>query len=273
MEHDQKSGPRGRLPRVLGLFDARQLVRESEHGGDSTLETWIALTFLAGKTEYLRLGTIVTPIPFRPPGMLAKQVSTLDLASGGRVILGVGAGWSQTEFEGYSEWNEPKIRVDKTLEGLELILKLWTTGGRVSHHGQYFNAKGATLEPKPVQKPYPPLLFGGVGKRMLGMAGRYADICCIPAFSEIGSEKSKEIVLKSARKYSREDKLSFAQISWGFSAKYHSVEVAKKVSDSKRQGCDYLIVGFPRETYFEAMKDFAKMSFLHFETCLSLTDS
>ena len=88
-------------------------------GGDSTLDTWISLAYLASKTENIRLGTLVTPIPFRSPSILAKMISTLDTISQGRVVLGVGAGWSQAEFEGYSEWNEPKIRVDKTEEGLE----------------------------------------------------------------------------------------------------------------------------------------------------------
>jgi len=69
---------------------------------DSTLESWIALSYLAAKTQNIKLGTIVTPIPFRPPAMLAKMVSTMDVLSSGRAVLGVGAGWSQTEFEGYS---------------------------------------------------------------------------------------------------------------------------------------------------------------------------
>jgi alkanesulfonate monooxygenase SsuD/methylene tetrahydromethanopterin reductase-like flavin-dependent oxidoreductase (luciferase family) len=73
-----------------------------DRGGNSTLETWTTLSYLAGKTKRLKLGTLVTPIPFRPPGILAKEVSTLDVISGGRTILGIGAGWSQTEFEGYS---------------------------------------------------------------------------------------------------------------------------------------------------------------------------
>src|SRR6058998_4284345 len=142
-------------------------------GGDSTLETWTALTYLAARTEKIKLGTLVTPIPFRPPGILAKTVSTLDLLSKGRTILGVGAGWSQTEFEGYSTWDEPRVRVDKTREGLELILKLWTEKS-VDFNGKYFHAKGAVLESKPVQKPHPPLLFGGTKTRMFRMAGEYA---------------------------------------------------------------------------------------------------
>src|SRR5437899_109982 len=164
-----------------------------ERGGDSTFETWTALTYLAAKTEKIRLGTLVTPIPFRPPGILAKEISTLDLLSSGRTILGVGAGWSQPEFEGYSEWNSPKVRVDKTLEGLELILKLWTSNGKVNHQGKYYTAKDAVLDPKPLQKPHPLLLFGGAGRRMLGMAGRYADICCIPPWAGSDFGRAKEV--------------------------------------------------------------------------------
>ena len=119
----------------------------------------------------MRIGTLVTPIPFRPPGILAKIVSTLDVISSGRAILGVGAGWSQTEFEGYSEWTDGKTRVDKTEEGVQLILKLWQEA-KVEFQGKFYKAKGAILDPKPVQKPHPPLLFGGVSPRTLRLAGQ-----------------------------------------------------------------------------------------------------
>ncbi|MHA1939996.1 MAG: LLM class flavin-dependent oxidoreductase, partial [Candidatus Thorarchaeota archaeon] len=76
-----------------------------------TMESWITLAWLAAKTEQIHLGTMVTPIPFRPPGLVAKMLSTLDVLSNGRVIAGIGAGWSQIEFEGYSEWNKSKVRV------------------------------------------------------------------------------------------------------------------------------------------------------------------
>ncbi len=136
-----------------------------------TLDTWTVLSYLAAKTRRLMLGTLVTPVPFRPPGILAKMVATLDVITSGRAILGVGAGWSQTEFQGYSEWTDGKTRVDKTEEGVQLILKLWHED-KVDFHGRYYKAQGAVLEPKPVQKPHPPLLFGGSSPRMLRLAGR-----------------------------------------------------------------------------------------------------
>jgi len=226
-------------------------------GGDKTLETWTALTYVAARTEQIHVGTLVTPIPFRPPGMLAKELSTLDVISKGRVLLGVGAGWSQTEFEGYSEWDDPKIRVDKTKEGLELILKLWTTQGKIDFSGKYYKALGAVLDPKPVQSPHPPLLFGGVSKRMLRMAGKFADICVIPPWTPLGRVKAMELVMDSAKKNSRESKISFAALSFG-REKYDRSELSKMVSQAKDQGCEYYIAGFPRVGHLEAMKDFEK---------------
>src|SRR5213593_336899 len=181
-------------------------------GGDSTLETWTALTYLAARTKKIKLGTLVTPIPFRPPGILAKTVSTFDLLSSGRTVLGVGAGWSQTEFEGYSVWDPPKIRVEKTEEGLQLILKLWQEP-KVDFNGKYYHAKEAVLEPKPVQKPHPPLLFGGTGTRMLRMAGKYGDICMISPFGNAILGRRKRVVLDEAKRHNRATKVSFAGIA------------------------------------------------------------
>ncbi len=227
--------------------------------GDSTLETWTTLTYLAAKAERLHLGTLVTPIPFRPPGMLAKMVSTLDQLSGGRTFLGVGAGWSQVEFEGYSQWDPNKVRVEKTEEGLNLILKLWTEP-KVSFKGKYYHANGAVLDPKPQQKPHPPLLFGGVGPRMLKMAGRYADICLIPRFPGIDNAKSRKIVMDEAKREKREGKPSFADMA-PFpepGSTYNSKEYSGLVENSLEAGCRYFIATFPHIGYMEALRDFAK---------------
>src|SRR5438552_11643637 len=124
---------------------------------DSTVESWVALTYLAAKTQNVKLGTIVTPIPFRPPAMLAKMVSTMDVLSAGRAILGVGAGWSQTEFEGYGTWDDPKTRVDKTREGVELILQLWQKP-HVDFKGMYYHARCAILDSTSLEKPHPSLM-------------------------------------------------------------------------------------------------------------------
>jgi alkanesulfonate monooxygenase SsuD/methylene tetrahydromethanopterin reductase-like flavin-dependent oxidoreductase (luciferase family) len=226
-------------------------------GGNSTVETWIGLTYLSAKTEKLKLGTLVTPIPFRPPAMLAKMVSTTDVLSSGRTVLGVGAGWSQTEFEGYSQWDDARTRVDKTEEGLGLILELWQNQ-KVDFHGKHYQARGAVLDPKPVQKPYPPLLFGGVGPRMLRMAGRYADICFIPPWAEMPFGKAKEIVLREARKTGRQSKLAFAAGSPRAPEKFDLKEAERGVAAAAKEGCYYYMMPFPRENFSESMNRFAK---------------
>lgn len=140
--------------------------------GNRTFDAYILLSYLAGKTESIRLGTCVTPLPFRNPAMLAKMIATLDRLSEGRVIVGVGAGWSRKEFEGYSEWSEDATRVRKTEEALELMTRLWGEK-KVTFKGKFYSTKGAILEPGPVQKPHPPLWFGTKGKVMMQLAAKY----------------------------------------------------------------------------------------------------
>ncbi len=142
--------------------------------GPETLDAWDVLAYAAGVTSHMRLGTVVTPIPFRPPAQLAKQVATVDILSEGRAILGVGVGWHQDEFDGYSQWDPLGVRVKKTMEGLDLILRLWTED-KVDFDGEYYQAKGAVLEPKPVSKPHPPLWFGVLGPKMRRLTARYGD--------------------------------------------------------------------------------------------------
>lgn len=142
--------------------------------GPETLDAWSILSYLAGQTSVIKLGTAVTPIPFRPPAQLAKIVASVDHLSGGRTILGVGAGWHQPEFDGFSSWGSPGERVTRTSEALDLITRLWT-GEKISFEGKNYNSEGAVISPVPTQKPYPPMWFGVRGPRMLDLASRYAD--------------------------------------------------------------------------------------------------
>ena len=225
---------------------------------DSTVESWVALTYLAAKTQEIKLGTIVTPIPFRPPAMLAKMVATMDVLSSGRAVLGIGAGWSQTEFEGYSTWDDPKTRVDKTKEGVELILQLWEKP-QVDFKGKYYHAKGAILDPKPVQKPHPPLMFGGVGTRMLQLAGRYADICHIPPRVQVPMEKARLIVKQEARRFHREDKIAFAAGSVANrDQKFDLKAVEQDVEKAAKDGALYYIAPLQRVGYLDNLKELAK---------------
>lgn len=255
------------------MWDPSDLGVDSYQGIDSTLETWILLTDLAAKTTNIRLGTWVTPVPLRPPAMLAKIVSTVDLLSSGRVILGVGAGATRRMFEAYSQWDTPRVRVDKTGEGVELILRLWTEK-KVDYKGHYYNTKGAVLDPKPIQKPHPPLLFGGGGRRMLRLAGRCADICYVPPWNKMDAKEAREIVLTEAKRYNRQNQIRFAYAytPLGPSQHYSREHYGKHVEEAAKNGYDYFITAFnmdaapweveastPKaiENYLHSLRDFA----------------
>lgn len=222
---------------------------------NKTLDTWINISYLLAMTEHIKLGTLVTPIPFRPPGMLAKMIATADVLSGGRTMVGVGAGWSQIEFEGYSEWNNPSIRVDKTYEGLDLMVQLWTKDV-VNFEGKYYKAKGAILDPKPLQKPYPKLIFGSRGTRMLKLAGQFADICFIPPWPGKSPEEMKKIALDSAQEHNRTDKLIFMAGTMGPT---DIEEFPTKIEQAVDSGAGYFLASFQRTPKIgETINKFAK---------------
>jgi len=216
---------------------------------DETLEPWLYLSYLAAKTSRIRLGTCVTPIPLRPPGVLAKMVSTLDVLSGGRAILGVGMGWYISEFEAYSCWDPNNLRFEKTKEALDLMLRLWTED-KVNFEGKYYRAKEAVLLPKPLQKPHPPLWFGGTGRRMLELAAELGNglICIGPRWlpTYVSSEDFGKIVEKVKRL--REDKGRAGDFAFACIIAPHedSREFVKEVESYKRSGMNYLILNLMR---------------------------
>lgn len=138
------------------------------------IDVWSFLSYLAAKTRRIRLGTCVTPIPFRQPAILAKSISSIDNLSNGRVILGAGFGWFKPEFDGFSKWYETKERIAFTEEAIQLMQQLWTKNeGPVNFQGRYLRSEEAVIEPKPIQKPHPPIWFGGHLSHSLRMAGEY----------------------------------------------------------------------------------------------------
>ena len=222
-----------------------------------TLETWTFLTYLAAKTENIKLGTLVTPLPFRHPGVLAKRISTLDNLSNGRVIFGVGAGWSQVEFNGYSNWLGVKSRVDKTHEALDIITRLWTEKS-VTHESTHYNILDAVLEPKPIQKPYPKLLFGSSGKRMLRLTGKMGDYCYIPPWQMQNYSKMKEVVLEAAEKAGRKDKVEFIGGIMGAMKPYDTKEYVQYVEMAEKTGSTVCNIAFPRETIAKDIMRFSE---------------
>jgi len=161
-----------------------------------SLEAWTILSGLSQVTEKMRLGTLVTCPTHRPPAMLAKIVATLDIMSNGRVDLGLGAGWNGYEQLAYGlPWEEtPKARIERLVETLKILKGLWTNDS-YSFEGKYYNVHDAACLPKPIQKPYPRILIGGKGEKLLLKAvARYGDAWNIDEFSPDAYAKKLDIL-------------------------------------------------------------------------------
>ena len=159
-------------------------------GGDPngpTFEGWTLLSALAAQTERLRLGLLVTSNRFRPPPMLAKIAATVDVVSGGRLDFGIGAGSRPSPPEAHREYaahglpfHNSAHAVGSLAEAYAVIRRLWTEAEPFDFDGAYLQLTGAFCNPKPVQRPYPPILIGGRSTATLRVVAEHADLWNIP---------------------------------------------------------------------------------------------
>jgi F420-dependent oxidoreductase-like protein len=170
-----------------------------------SLDAWGTLCALAASTRTLRLGTMVSPATFRHPSELAKLVTTADHVSGGRVELGLGAGWNEPEHSAYGFPFPPlRTRMDLLAEQLAVVHGNWSAGP-FSFSGSHYTLDGLVALPRPVQSPHPPLLMGGAaGPRAVALAARYADEynTVFPTVDE--ARERRERVLAACSKANRE---------------------------------------------------------------------
>jgi F420-dependent oxidoreductase-like protein len=155
------------------------------------MEGWTILTALAAVTRRIRLATLVSSVHYRNPTHLAKIAAGVDQISRGRLTFGIGAGWFETEYRQYG-WEfppRPAVRIRQMEEAVRLIRALWTEK-RTTFQGKYFHARDAILEPKPVQKPYPPIMIGGGGEQLtLRAVARLANACNVGGTPEVVRHK------------------------------------------------------------------------------------
>ena len=164
---------------------------------EPVLEGWTVLAGLAAVTGRIRLATLCTAVGYRHPAHLAKIAARVDLISRGRLTLGIGASFFEDEYKQYG-WEfppQPATRLRQMEEAVQLILKLWTEP-RTTFHGRYFHIEDAILEPKPTQKPRPPVMIAGGGEQMtLRAVARLADACNI-VDGDIAEVRHKLAVLR-----------------------------------------------------------------------------
>ncbi len=140
------------------------------------LECFSTLSAIAAVTKNVRLTPTVTAMSFRSPPMLAKITSTLDQISNGRLILGLGSGWQRSEYDAHGyPYPSNTERLEQLSDGIKLIKAMWTQD-EPTYRGRYFSIEKAYNHPRPVQKPHPPIMIGGSGKKVLQIAGAEAQI-------------------------------------------------------------------------------------------------
>ena len=159
----------------VGLYRSDHSTNANPPDKDS-LELWVSLTWLAGHTQRIEFGPLVSPVSFRHPTMLARMGAAVDDLSGGRLTLGVGAGWQEREHTNYG-WDLLDIpgRFARLEEGLQVIKSLLQSDAAVDFHGDYYRLHEGIMLPRPQRPGGPPILIGGNGpKRTLPLAARYA---------------------------------------------------------------------------------------------------
>ena len=151
--------------------------------GSPCYEAWTTLTGVLLGTERVLGGPMVLCEAFRNPAWLANAAATLDHMSGGRLVLGIGAGWYEGEYRAYGfSWGTGAERVERLGEALEIVTRFWR--GQVGgYEGRYYRAEGTRDAPKPLQDPHPPIWVGGQGPKLLKLAARYADAWNAPVLS------------------------------------------------------------------------------------------
>ena len=187
-------------PDILRVWREADEIPEIEHawlfdhlmpiGGDPDgpiFEGWTLLSAMAAQTRRLRLGLLVTSNRFRPPAMLAKIATTVDIVSGGRLDFGIGAGsrpshpLARREYAAYGlPFRDTADAVGSLAEACTVIRRLWTEAEPFDFHGSYLDLTGAFGNPKPVQRPHPPILIGGRSAATLRVVAEHADLWNIP---------------------------------------------------------------------------------------------
>jgi len=168
------------------------------------LECWTLMTAIAGATTRLRIGSLVMCNSFRNPAFLAKMAATLDNISNGRLELGLGAGWMEDEYKGYGyPFPSGGIRANQLKEGVEIIKKLFTEE-KATYAGKYYTVTDAYNNPKPVQKPHPPITIGAAAEqKMLRLVAQHADRWNCPAAVAPRVEQKWQVITAHCQAVSR----------------------------------------------------------------------
>jgi F420-dependent oxidoreductase-like protein len=225
-------------------------------GDTEMLEAYTTLGFLAARTEQVRLGTMVTGVTFRPPALLVKAVTTLDVLSGGRAWLGLGAGYHGDEAEAMGLSLPPTAeRFERLEETLEIAMRMWA-GDESPFTGRHYRLQRPAGSPPPVRRPHPPVLIGGAGeRRTLRLVARYADAGNLFDIPDGGAtvEHKLEVLARHCQEVGR----PYGAIEKTLSARLHPGEPARdfaaRCAAAAALGIEHVVVVFPGPWTDEAL--------------------
>jgi F420-dependent oxidoreductase-like protein len=199
--------------------------------GWNIYEPWTILPLLAAETSRIRLGVLVTGNSYRFPPVLAKIAATVDVICNGRLEFGIGAGWYQTEYEAYGiPFPTAGIRIEQLAEAVVLIKSIWTED-EASFHGKHYVVRNLVSEPKPIQKPHPPIWIGGKGDTTLRVVALHADYANLASCSVMEFRDRMELL----RKICAETGRNFKSIE----KTWHGVTIVADEKQAKRRALTY----------------------------------
>ncbi len=226
------------------------------------LEGWTLLSALAAQTQQVRVGVLVTGNTYRHPAVLAKMAATIDQVSGGRLILGMGAGWFELEHEAYGiPFHTVGGRARRLAEAVEVIKRLFTEN-RSTFTGRYYQLKNARFEPKAVQKPHPPILIGGMGPKLIQpLVARHANIWHF--FVRDGDPGTAKQICTNFDEVCRQVGRDPAQVERSISLRPPQLsgetgEVRRRVQEFVDAGIQHFIISLPQPYDREVLRRFAK---------------
>ncbi len=230
------------------------------------LEGWSALAFAAGRTNRIKLGTMVTGVTYRHPGVLVKTATTLDVLSHGRAYFGIGAAWNEEEHLGLGVPFPPLAeRFERLEETLQIARQMWA-GNQEPFQGKHYTLQRPLNSPQSVQRPHPPILIGGAGERKtLRMVAQYGDACNL--FARMGKDElqRKLDVLREhcqalGRPYEEIEKTSLDVVHLtrdGHDGSLTPTAAIEYFAQLAEQGIDHAIFSMPNETDLETFDLFA----------------
>ncbi len=231
------------------LFDHLLPIGGDRHG--PILEGWTLLSAMAAQTERLRLGLLVTSNRIRPPALLAKIATTVDIVSGGRLDFGIGAGsrpslpMARREYDAHGlPYHDAAYAVGNLAEACTVIRRLWTADEPFDFHGTYVDVTGAFGNPKPIQRPHPPIVIGGRSASVLRIVAQHADVWNIPG-GDLADVVSRSALLDRYCAEIGRDPAAITR-SIHLAVSYQQPDLTRQaIGEAVDAGFDHVVLGLP----------------------------